>query len=98
MTLPIAAPRELVFQMLRAMGKGQIPESRDDSARLVSEDGNTLVVEFRTQTGGRTVTTLKEVTFFPPERIIFRHLKGPRSSVWEKFSLQEDGESTMMVH
>ncbi len=98
-TVTIDAPRELVFQMLTAFRRGGIAGDNAESSRLVSEDGNTKLVEFRTKTGPFTYTTLEEVTLYPPERITFKHLEGPLHFSEEEFTFEEtrDGQ-TVMTH
>ena len=94
----VAAPREMVFQILSAIGNGQIPGSQGDSARVLSRDGNTIIAEFHTRAGRRTFVTEEEVTLYPPERITFRHLKGPLSYVWEEITLEARGAATVLRH
>ena len=71
----IRAPRELVFQMLSAMGQGQLPGPQADRAKLLSRQDNRLIVEFHTSVGRRSYRTVEEVTLYPPERITFSHLE-----------------------
>lgn len=94
--LQIAAPRHMVFQMLSAIGSGQLPGAPGDSARVLSRDGNTIVAEFHTKAGWRTFVTVEEITLYPPERITFQHLKGPLSYVHEEITLDEQDTVTVL--
>lgn len=89
----IKAHKELVFQMVSAIGKGKMPGSSAISSKVISRDGNVIVAEFVTKAGKRTVTTLEEVTLYPTDRITYRHLQGPIHYVSEEFTFNEvDGD------
>ena len=94
----INAPRELVFQMLAAMGKGQLPGADGESAQVLSRDGDCLTVKFMTRTGKRVVSTVEEVQLYPPERITFCHIAGPLDHSEEEFVLTEDGDGTLLEY
>ena len=98
-SVTIAAPRELVFQMLSSFRRGRIQGDDAQSSRLISEDGNTRIVEFETKAGPFTYATLEEVKLFPPCRITFKHLEGPLYFSEEAFAFEETGEGqTLMTH
>ena len=92
----IRAPRELVFQMLSAMGQGQLPGPQADRAKLLSRQDNRLIVEFHTRVGRRSYRTVEEVTLYPPERITFSHLEGPLDASWEEFLLEDHPQGTLL--
>ena len=95
----IDAPRGLVFQLLTAFGRGRVAGDNTESTELISEDGDTKVVEFNTRAGPFTYTTLEEVTLFQPERIEFRHLEGPLAFSEETFTLDETSNGgTILTH
>ena len=54
----IDAPRELVYQMMTAFKKGGISGDNNESSKVISQDGDSLVVEFKTRAGWFTYTTL----------------------------------------
>ena len=85
----IEAPRELVFQMLSAIGKGSLPGSEGESSRVVERQGDTIIAEFFSRSGKRVYRTLEEVRLFPPERITFHHIEGPLVFSQEAFILTE---------
>ena len=95
----IDAPRELIFQMLTAFRRGRIQGDDLESSKLVSEDGDAKIVEFREKVGPFSYTMLEEVTLYPPQRVAFKGLKGPLHFSEEEFTLDEiaDGR-TIMTH
>ncbi len=84
----IDAPRELVFQMLSAIGKGSLPGT-NDSSRVIERDGNEIIAEFLTPSGSQVYRTVERVVLYPPERITYEHLEGPLSFSEEEFALDE---------
>ena len=91
----IEAPRELVFQMLSAMGNGSIKGSEGEGARVIERKAvDHLIVEFRTRAGGRMWRTVEEVRLYPPTRLTFHHLEGPLDHPEESFDLKEKGGAT----
>ena len=98
-SVTIDAPRELVFQMLTSFRRGRISGDNAESSKLISEDGETKIVEFRTKAGPFTYTTLEEVKLYPPDRITFKHLDGPLHFSEEAFTFEEtrDGK-TVLTH
>ena len=98
-SVTIDAPRELVFQMLSSFRRGRIAGDDSESSRLVSEEGDTKIVEFKTKAGPFTYRTLEEVVLRHPERIAFTHLEGPLYFSEEQFAFAEtcDGQ-TVMTH
>ncbi len=92
------APRQMVFEMMTAFGKGRLQGKNEESAKVICQDGNGMIVEFRTKSGSRTYTTLEQVTLDPPESIGFYHLKGPLDYVKERFILKEVEGGTELTH
>ncbi len=90
----VNAPREMVFQMLTAFGRGRLPGSKDKS-RVIEQDGDRLIVEFTTDAIYKTYVTLEEVTLHSPDTITFKHLEGPLDSCDEVFTFEElpDGKT-----
>lgn len=87
-SLYIAAHRELVYQMVTAIGKGKLPGS-SMSSKLISKNEDTIVAEFYTKVGLVTVTTREEMKLEKPERIRYRWLKGPVKHVREEIVFNE---------
>jgi hypothetical protein len=84
----VDAPREMVFQMLTAFGRGRLPGSKEKS-RVIERDGDRLIVEFTTDAIYKTYVILEEVTLRVPDRIAFKHLDGPLESCDEMFTFEE---------
>ena len=97
-SMDIAAPRELVFQMLSAFGKGSLPGAEGESSRVVERDGNVILAEFLSVSGNRTYRTLENVVLYPPERITFEHVEGPLPFSEEEFTLAEREAGTRLAY
>ena len=98
-TIRIDAPRELVFQMMSHFGRGRLPGDNSEASRVVCREEDRVVVEFRTRAGFFTYTTLEEVMLYPPERIEFRHLRGPLAYAVEEFAFSAVTEKrTELTH
>ena len=79
-TIDIAAPTELVYQRLAAIGQGEQPNG--ERAEILEDHGGELICDFWTSIalpGGRDrlVRTRERVTLLPPDRIEYEHLDGP---------------------
>ena len=88
--LYIDAHPGIVWEILRSVGKGQLPGSKN-RARLIEDHGDTLLVEFTSVDGAKERITLEEVTFYPPDRVTYTHLGGPLRSAFEEFLVQPTG-------
>jgi hypothetical protein len=97
-TVVIDAPRELVFEQLSAPYLGRAP--RGAAARLeVLERGSDMVVaRHRSKVGWWTAETDEVVRFDAPERISFRHLRGPVPHAVESFELSDRDGRTELVY
>ena len=94
----IKAPREMVYQKMTSFGRGRLQGEASESSRVLSRDGDTLIVEFKTRAGPFTYTTLEQVALEPPHRISFEHLKGPLHYAREEFVLNDVDGDTELVH
>ena len=94
----IKAPCEMVFQKMSSFGRGRLAGDNNESSRIISRDGNSLIVEFRTKAGPFTYTTNEQVTLETPNRITFRHLDGPLHYAWEEFVFNDIDGDTELVH
>ena len=98
-SIEIDAPRELVFQLLTAFRRGRVSGDNTESTKLISEEGDTKIVEFTTRAGWFTYRTLEEVTLFEPHKIAFKHLEGPLHFSEETFTLDETSDGgTILIH
>jgi hypothetical protein len=83
----VDAPRETVFQVVTALGAGNLPGG--ESARVLSRAGNTIVAEFKTRGGFRMYTTIGEITLHPPDRAAFKRVEGPLRSASVELTLEQ---------
>lgn len=74
----IDAPRETVFQVVTALGAGNLPGG--GTSNVLSRHGNTIVAEFKSRGGFRTYTVVGEITLRPPDRVTFERVSGPLRS------------------
>ena len=90
----VNAPREMVFQMLTAFGRGRLPGSKEKS-RVIEQDGDRLIVEFTTDAVYKAFVTLEEVPLLSPDMSTFKHLEGPLDACNEVFTFEElpDGKT-----
>lgn len=96
--ITINAPRPLVFGMFFSFGEGYPPNEYGERATALEQSGNRLLMEFVSREGKRLYRTLEEVTLFPPERITFRHLKGPLRHASEEFQFAEAAAGTSITY
>jgi len=97
-TVEIAAPRDLVFDVIEAPYLGRAGAAGEHIDVL--ERGSDLVVAaHRTSIGtGLVATTVESVGFDRPDRVTFRLLRGPVPHVTETFRLDEVGEGTRLAY
>jgi hypothetical protein len=89
-TIEIAAPAALVFQMLSAIGQG--PQRPGERAEVLARDGERLVCEFTTSVRlplgrRRLVRTREAVRVCPPDRLEYEHLDGPVKGLRESITI-----------
>ena len=79
-SIEIAAPPALVYQMLAAIGQGGHKDG--ERAEILEQRDGELVCDFWTRVSlpagrDRLVRTRERVTLHPPDRIDYEHLDGP---------------------
>ena len=85
--IEVAAPRQLVFEVVSSAGK----------ELGASDDGH--LVEFESSWGGHAFKTLERVTLDPPRRILYEWLTGPVLGVKEEILFEElVGQTTRMSY
>jgi hypothetical protein len=85
--LRIAAPRELVFEIIAAPYLGRAPGGSGIEVLVRGED--LVVAAHDTRVQFYTARTVEAVDFAPPERVGFTHLTGPVPHAAEEFVLTE---------
>jgi hypothetical protein len=96
----IAAPREVVFDVVAGPYLGRTPRAMPEKLDVL-ERGSDLVLagHFTPIAGGRlTAVIVETVRFTRPERIDFRLVRGPVPHVAESFVLDEHGAGTRLVY
>jgi hypothetical protein len=83
----IAAPRDLVFEMISEPYLGHTP--RHAGIEVLSRGKDLAVAVHHTKVHFYTARTVEAVKFEPPSRIGFRHLAGPVPHALEEFVLEE---------
>ena len=87
MTVGMAAPRELVFEIIAAPYLGRTPAG--SGIVVIARSGDLVVAAHHTQVHFYTALTVEVVDFEPPDRVGFRHLTGPVPHAVEEFTLRE---------
>ncbi|MFI2201824.1 SRPBCC family protein [Streptomyces sp. NPDC020192] len=96
----IAAPREVVFDVIAGPYLGRATRATREKVRVL-ERGRDMVLaaHFTPLAGGRlTATTVETVRFTRPERVDFRLVRGPVAAVAESILLTGDGSGTRLVY
>jgi len=96
--IQVAAPAEVVFDVIAAPYLDRTPRAMADKLRVLDRGSDMVLAEHYTPVhGGRiTATTLETVTFERPHRVGFRLVRGPVPYVTEVFDLTEaDGSTTL---
>jgi hypothetical protein len=88
-TLDIAAPPEVVFDVVAAPYLGRTPRAMHDKLEVIERGADLVLAAHHTPVApGLTVTTVETVRFERPHRISFRLVKGPVPHVLECFELR----------
>jgi hypothetical protein len=88
----MAAPREVVFDVIAEPYQGRAPRALADKLRVLERGSDMVLAAHFTPLGGRlglVVQTVETVRFARPERVDFRLVRGPVPHVVEAFTLEE---------
>ena len=85
----IAAPRQLVFEMVAAPYGIDPPRAFREKIEVLDRGRDMVLAAHRTKIGRLTAVTVETVTFASPERIGFHLVRGPVPFVVEQFVLSE---------
>jgi len=94
----IAAPRELVFDVISAPYLGRTSHALESKLHVLERGEQMVLAEHYTRVGPFRTTTLETVRFEPPERVHFRLVRGPVPHVVEEFHLHESGTGTELEY
>lgn len=98
LTVRFEAPRELVFEQIASPYLGRTPASVRDKLEVIDRGEELVVAAHSTRVAFYTAVTVESVRFEAPERIHFRHLRGPVPHAVEEFHLIEDGDGTVLTY
>jgi hypothetical protein len=90
----MAAPREVVFDVIAEPYLGRAPRALADKLRVLERGSDMVLAAHFTPLGGRlglVAQTVETVRFTRPERVDFRLVRGPVPHVVEAFVLSEQG-------
>ena len=91
----IAAPRQLVFELVAAPYGIDPPRAFRKKIEVLDRGRDMVLAAHRTQVGRLTTVTVETVTFTPPERIGFHLVRGPVPFVVEQFVLRDLAGGTL---
>lgn len=91
----IAAPRELVYEILSAPYLGR---ARNDTIDVLAADESLVLAAHLTKVHFYEARTVEAIELEPPSRMGFRHLTGPVPEATEEFRLEACGETTVLEY
>ncbi len=94
----IAAPRDVVFDVLSAPYLRRTPRALGRKLRVLERAADMVLAEHYTHVGPLLATTVETVRFEPPERVHFRLVRGPVPYVVERFDLHEIDRGTELEY
>jgi hypothetical protein len=99
----MAAPREVVFDVIAEPYLGRTPRALADKLKVLERGSDMVLAAHFTPLGGRlglVAQTVETVRFTRPERVDFRLVRGPVPHVVEAFVLTEqaDGVGTRLAY
>src|SRR5215210_1802420 len=98
LTLQIAAPRDVVFDVLAAPYLGRTPRALERKLHVVERGEDMVLAEHFMPAGDRVATTVETVRFERPSHVHFRLVRGPVPHVVEQFALAEAAEGTELEY
>lgn len=93
----IAAPPELVFDVIAAPYLGRTPRALADKLEVWERGSDMVLAAHFTQVKCGITTTLETVRFQRPQRIDFRLVRGPVPYLSEAFVLHEGEHGTVLT-
>jgi hypothetical protein len=98
LTVRIAAPRELVFEVISAPYLARTPRALERKLRVLERGEDMVLAEHYTPVGPVITTTLETIRFEPPELVHFRLVRGPVPHVLERFRLHKADPGTELEY
>lgn len=97
-TQTIAAPPEVVFDVIAGPYLGRTPRAMQDRLQVLERGSDMVLAAHFHRVGYLTATTVETVRFERPERISFRVLRGPVPHIVETYELRETSEGTEFTY
>ena len=97
-TITVAAPREIVFDVVSGPYAERVPRALREKVEVLERGDDVVLAAHRTKAYGLTATTVETVRFERPERVHFRLVRGPVPHVVETFSLREVAGGTELQY
>jgi len=99
-TVEIAAPPAVVFDVIAAPYLDKTPRAMADKLRVLDRGSNLVVADHYTPIlGGKFIVTTRETVYFePPTRVTFRLLSGPVAAVDEEYVLAATDSGTTFTY
>jgi hypothetical protein len=94
----IAAPPEVVFDVIARPYLGRTPRAMQDRLRVWERGGDMVLAEHHTTTGRVTATTVETVRFERPHRVTFRLVRGPVPHIAETYELRDAPDGTAFIY
>lgn len=95
----IAAPREVVFDVIATPYLQRTPRAMGDKLEVVERGSDLVLAAHRTPvSGGLVTTTVETVRFERPGRVHFRLVRGPVPQVIEQFVLDDRDGGTRLAY
>lgn len=98
LVIRIAAPREVVFDVVSAPYLGRTPRALRAKVEVLERGEGLVLAAHHTHAYWLTATTIETVRFEPPERVHFRLVRGPVPHVVETFALTEVDDETELEY
>jgi hypothetical protein len=96
--LRIAAPREVVFEVIKNPYLRRTPRALEGKLRVLERGEDLVLAEHFTPFGPIVTTTVETVRFEPPGRVAFRLVRGPVPFAVEQFVLHESDQGTELAY
>jgi hypothetical protein len=95
----MAAPREVVFDIIAQPYLGRPTRAQQDKIQVLARGTDMVLAAHRTPVRGRIVArTVETVRLTRPERVDFRLVRGPVPHVLERFTLTEQDGGTRLTY
>jgi Polyketide cyclase / dehydrase and lipid transport len=99
LVLDIAAPRDLVFDVVAQPYLGRATRAQQEKVRVLERGAGMVLAAHFTPVGGGLVTqTVETVAFDRPATVDFRLVRGPVPHVRERFTLTDEGSGTRLEY